>query len=96
MDHYQFFMDRFKDAYRAEIGAFVASLRAGTAPQPGPFDATESLRLALACTRSLKEGRAVKVAEVQGDAEVQGEAEVHGDAEAQINAVGGRTPAQPT
>ena len=102
MDHYQFFMDRFKDAYRAEIGAFVASLRAGTAPQPGPFDATESLRLALACTRSLKEGRAVRVAEVQGDAEVrgeaevQGEAEVHGDAEAQINAAGGRTPAQPT
>ena len=66
MDHYQFFMDRFKDAYRAEIGAFVASLRAGTAPQPGPYDALESLRLALACTRSLKERRWVRVAEVQG------------------------------
>ena len=65
MDHYHFFMDRFKDAYRAEIGAFVASLRAGTAPQPGPFDAVESLRLALACTRSLQEGRPVRVAEVQ-------------------------------
>lgn len=66
MDHYYFFMDRFKDAYRAEIGAFVASLRAGTPPTPGTFDAVESLRLALACTRSLKEGRAVKVAEVTG------------------------------
>lgn len=66
MDHYHFFMDRFRDAYRAEIAAFVASLRAGTPPQPGAFDAAESLRLALACTRSLKEGRAVKVADVQG------------------------------
>ncbi len=65
MDHYHFFMDRFKDAYRAEIEAFVASLHAGEAPQPGSFDAVESLRLALACTRSLREGRAVKVAEVQ-------------------------------
>lgn len=66
MDHYFFFMDRFKDAYRAEIAAFVASLSAGTPPTPGPFDALESLRLALACTRSLKEGRAVKVADVTG------------------------------
>lgn len=64
MDHYHFFMDRFRDAYRAEIGAFIASLRAGTPPQPGPFDAVASLRLALACTRSLQEGRAVRVAEV--------------------------------
>lgn len=67
MDHYHFFMDRFRDAYRAEIGAFVASLRAGTPPQPGTFDALESLRLALACTRSLREGRAVKVAEVRAE-----------------------------
>lgn len=65
MDHYQFFMDRFQDAYRAEIAAFVGSLRTGEAPQPGPRDAVESLRLALACTRSLKERRTVRVAEVQ-------------------------------
>ncbi|GMA14160.1 inositol 2-dehydrogenase (plasmid) [Deinococcus metallilatus] len=65
MDHYHFFMDRFQDAYRAEIAAFVAFLRAGEVPQPGPRDAVESLRLALACTRSLQEGRPVRVAEVQ-------------------------------
>lgn len=64
MDHYHFFMDRFKDAYRAEIGAFVAALRAGQSPSPGMDDALESLRLALACTRSLNEGRSVRVAEV--------------------------------
>lgn len=67
MDHYHFFMDRFRDAYRAEIAAFVASLRAGTPPQPGPFDAVESLRLALACTRSLREGRAVKLSELRAE-----------------------------
>jgi predicted dehydrogenase len=64
MDHYHFFTDRFREAYRAEIGAFVASLRAGTPPQPGAFDAVASLRLALACTRSLQEGRAVWVEKV--------------------------------
>ncbi|WP_216324317.1 inositol 2-dehydrogenase [Deinococcus aestuarii] len=70
MDHYHFFMDRFQDAYRAEIAAFVASLRAGEAPQPGPRDAVESLRLALACTRSLNERRTVRVAEVRAEAGV--------------------------
>ena len=66
MDHYHFFMDRFKDAYRAEIAAFVAALRSGTPPTPGVHDALESLRLALACTRSLQEGRPVKLSEVTG------------------------------
>lgn len=65
MDHYHFFMDRFQDAYRAEIAAFVAALREGRAPQPGARDAVESLRLALACTRSLHEGRPVRVQDVQ-------------------------------
>ena len=65
MDHYHFFMDHFKDAYRAEIGAFVAALRAGQSPVlPAWIDALESLRLALACTRSLNEGQSVRVAEV--------------------------------
>lgn len=66
MDHYHFFMDRFQEAYRAEIAAFVAALRAGCLPSPGPRDAVESLRLALACTRSLKEGRPVRVQDVRG------------------------------
>lgn len=64
MDHYHFFMDRFKDAYRAEIAAFVGALTEGRAPTPGTRDALESLRLALACTRSLKEGRPVRVQDV--------------------------------
>ncbi|TSA81805.1 inositol 2-dehydrogenase [Deinococcus detaillensis] len=67
MDHYHFFMDRFKDAYRAEIAAFVASLQAGQSPNPGTHDALESLRLALACTQSLKEDRPVRVQDVQAN-----------------------------
>ncbi|WP_407571848.1 inositol 2-dehydrogenase [Deinococcus altitudinis] len=67
-DHYHFFMDRFKDAYRAEIAAFVGALTEGRAPTPGTHDALESLRLALACTRSLKEGRSVRVQDVQVEA----------------------------
>jgi len=70
-DHYHFFMDRFKDAYRAEIAAFVSALTQGRDPTPGAHDALESLRLALACTRSLNEGRPVRVQDVQATPEAQ-------------------------
>jgi myo-inositol 2-dehydrogenase/D-chiro-inositol 1-dehydrogenase len=63
-DLYQSFPDRFEAAYRAELESFFACLRAGTAPTPGVRDALESLRVALAATKSLKEGRSVKVDEV--------------------------------
>jgi myo-inositol 2-dehydrogenase / D-chiro-inositol 1-dehydrogenase len=64
-DHFHFFMDRFRDAYRLEIEAFIHCLETGSAPTPGTMDALESLRLSVAATRSLKEGRTVKLAEVQ-------------------------------
>jgi myo-inositol 2-dehydrogenase/D-chiro-inositol 1-dehydrogenase len=64
VDHYRFFMDRFRDAYRLELEAFLHSLVAGTAPTPGPREALESLRLALAATLSFREGRPVKLSEV--------------------------------
>jgi myo-inositol 2-dehydrogenase/D-chiro-inositol 1-dehydrogenase len=63
-DHYQSFPDRFEAAYRAELEYFFACLRAGIAPAPGVRDALESLRVALAATRSLREGRPVKVEEI--------------------------------
>jgi len=63
-DHYYFFMDRFKEAYRLELEAFFHYLRKGETPTPGPKDALESLRIALAATRSLKEGRVVRLEEV--------------------------------
>jgi myo-inositol 2-dehydrogenase/D-chiro-inositol 1-dehydrogenase len=63
-DHYHFFMDRFVDAYRLEIMAFFDALRAGTKPTPSTRDATESLRVALAMTRSVQEGRSVHLNEM--------------------------------
>ena len=63
-DLYDSFPDRFEVAYRLELEAFFADLAAGRTPGPGPDDALETLRLALACTRSWREGRPVSVAEV--------------------------------
>ena len=62
---YTFFMDRFADAFRAELAAFtevVAGRR--TSPCPVP-DAIEASWIAEACTRSLREHRPVRVEEVR-------------------------------
>jgi myo-inositol 2-dehydrogenase/D-chiro-inositol 1-dehydrogenase len=63
-DHYESFPDRFGAAYRAELEYFFGCLRDGATPTPGVRDALESLRVALAATRSLREGRPVRVAEI--------------------------------
>jgi len=63
-DHFEDFPDRFEVAFRREMEAFIAAIREGREPTPGPVDALETLRLGLACTRSRTEGRPVKVAEV--------------------------------
>jgi myo-inositol 2-dehydrogenase / D-chiro-inositol 1-dehydrogenase len=64
LDHYHFFMDRFGPAFRAELEAFFQAVSNGKPPSPGPTDALESLKIALAATRSLKEGRSVKLTEI--------------------------------
>jgi myo-inositol 2-dehydrogenase / D-chiro-inositol 1-dehydrogenase len=64
LDHYHFFMDRFGPAFRAELEAFFQAVSNGKPPSPGPNDALESLKIALAATRSLKEGRSVKLTEI--------------------------------
>jgi myo-inositol 2-dehydrogenase / D-chiro-inositol 1-dehydrogenase len=64
-DYYHHFLDRFRDAYRLELQAFVDAVRSGRTPEPGPTDAIESLRVADAAERSLKEGRPVRVDEVR-------------------------------
>ncbi len=63
-DLYADFFDRFDTAYQRELQAFFADLAAGRTPLPGPDDALETLRLAVACTRSWRENRPVKLAEV--------------------------------
>jgi myo-inositol 2-dehydrogenase/D-chiro-inositol 1-dehydrogenase len=61
-DHFENFPDRFEAAYRLELEAFFDALRAGRKPEPGPEDALRTLQLALAVTRSWREGRSVRVA----------------------------------
>lgn len=62
---HDFFMDRFADAYRAELSAFTEVV-AGTRATPcSVADAIEVGWVAEACTRSLREHRPVAVDEVR-------------------------------
>ena len=63
-DHFENFPDRFEVAYRLEFEAFFRTLGEGAVPSPGPDDALETLRLALAAKRSWQEGRPVRVDEI--------------------------------
>ncbi|MFI2758757.1 Gfo/Idh/MocA family oxidoreductase [Streptomyces echinatus] len=64
---HDFFMDRFADAYRAELTAFTEVV-AGTRPSPCTVeDALEAGWIAEACTRSLHEHRPVTLAETRGE-----------------------------
>ncbi len=63
-DHFENFPDRFELGYRLELEAFFAALREGRDPEPGPESALETLRLALAVTKSWRERQPVKVAEI--------------------------------
>lgn len=65
-DYFYYFLERFNDAYRLEVQAFVTALRTGTPLEPGTRDAVESLRVAIAATRSLHEGRTVALDEIPG------------------------------
>jgi myo-inositol 2-dehydrogenase/D-chiro-inositol 1-dehydrogenase len=62
---HDFFMDRFSDAYRAELAAFTEVV-AGDRPSPCTVeDALEAGWIAEACTLSLREHRPVTIAEVR-------------------------------
>jgi myo-inositol 2-dehydrogenase/D-chiro-inositol 1-dehydrogenase len=61
------FIERFADAYRAEVVDFVGAIREGRAPRVGARDALEALRIAIAADRSLRLRRPVKLAEVDDD-----------------------------
>jgi myo-inositol 2-dehydrogenase/D-chiro-inositol 1-dehydrogenase len=58
------FVERFSDAYRAELQAFVDALHAGSAPTPGIDDALQAMRVSAAATKSRREGRWVSVHDV--------------------------------
>jgi myo-inositol 2-dehydrogenase/D-chiro-inositol 1-dehydrogenase len=56
-----FFIERYADAYAAEIAHFVESVAAGRTPLTSFEDGAEALRLADAALESLHTGRAVKL-----------------------------------
>jgi myo-inositol 2-dehydrogenase / D-chiro-inositol 1-dehydrogenase len=64
-DHFENFPDRFEKAYQLQLQSFFNDLQAGNKPSPGPEDALESLRLAIAVTKSWKESRPVRLSEIQ-------------------------------
>jgi inositol 2-dehydrogenase len=60
-----YLMERFGDAYRAQIGHFVSSVLNGTPPAVGGRDGLASLEIGIAATQSLQEGRTVTLEEVR-------------------------------
>ncbi len=66
-DHFENFPDRFEVAFRRELEAFFGALADGRTPAPGPAEALETLRLALAAKRSWREGRPVRVDEITAE-----------------------------
>ena len=63
-DYYYYFMQRFDDAYRQEVQAFVDALIEGKPTKPDTEDAIESLRVAVAATKSLHKGRPIAISEI--------------------------------
>ena len=59
-----FFIERYTEAFAAEIDAFVDAVENGTAPEVGFDDGRLALVLAEAALKSVKEGRVVAVSEV--------------------------------
>ena len=66
------FMDRFADAYAAELAAFLALVRGEIATPCTIADGLEAFRVAEACERSRREGRPVAMAEIPDVADLGG------------------------
>lgn len=56
-----FFLERYADAYRIELGAFLDALEHGTPMPVGAEDGRQALVIADAAARSLTEGRPVRI-----------------------------------
>jgi myo-inositol 2-dehydrogenase/D-chiro-inositol 1-dehydrogenase len=56
-----FFLERYADAYKAELDAFVGALENGSPMPTTPHDGRQALRLADCALESALTGRAVKV-----------------------------------
>ena len=58
------YLERFGDAYRAELTAFLAAARGERAPTSSARDGVEAMRIAVAATRSHLERRTVSLEEI--------------------------------
>jgi len=58
--------ERFAEAYRAEMRAFIRTVRDAAAPDVGGDDGRHAVRAVLAANRSWREGRPIFVSEVDG------------------------------
>ena len=62
-----FFLERYMAAYTAEIESFVRAVEKDTAVEVGVIDGLEPVLIGLAATRSVKEDRPVKIAEIRAE-----------------------------
>ena len=60
--YFNFFLDRYTPAYRAELDHFVTAVENGTPPSPGFDDGRAALVLADAANESLRTGATVAIA----------------------------------
>jgi myo-inositol 2-dehydrogenase / D-chiro-inositol 1-dehydrogenase len=56
-----FFLERYADAYRLELAAFIDAVSKGKEPSPSGHDGLQAQRLADAATKSLKSGKPVAI-----------------------------------
>lgn len=59
-----FFIERYEEAYRAELDHFIGCLEKGQAPEIGFVDGRQALAVAYAAMESAKSGKPVKLASV--------------------------------
>ncbi len=62
-----FFLQRYMAAYTAEIESFVRAVENDTDVEVGVIDGLEPVLIGLAATRSVKEGRPVKISELRAE-----------------------------
>ncbi len=60
-----FFLERYAESFVAEMSEFVAAVRGGTTPPVTGADGRAPVLIAIAATRSYREGRPVRLAEVE-------------------------------
>jgi myo-inositol 2-dehydrogenase/D-chiro-inositol 1-dehydrogenase len=59
-----FFMDRYRDAYRAEMKAFIDAIKTGSRPPCGVEEGRAAARIAVAAKKSMEAGKPIRLDEI--------------------------------